>query len=65
MIINGAVTMGNASATAQPSTVGSNIRLNGDLTVTNLNNSTGDLTLDGIISETGGSRSLIKNSTTA
>jgi autotransporter-associated beta strand protein len=64
MILNGGVTMGNASGAAQPTTVGSNITLNGDLTVTNLNNSAGALILNGAISETGGARSLTKTGAT-
>jgi autotransporter-associated beta strand protein len=64
MILNGGVTMGNASGAAQPSTVGSNITLNGDLTVTNLNNSAGALVLGGVISETGGPRALSKTGPT-
>ena len=58
---NGSFT-GNASGTA--STVNSNIRLNGNVTVTNLNNSTGALNLEGVISETGGPRSLTKTGAT-
>jgi len=58
IVLNGNVTMGNASA--QGSIVNSNITLNGDLTVTNLNNSTGPLTLAGNIVETGGARTLTK-----
>jgi fibronectin-binding autotransporter adhesin len=50
--------IGNASGTA--STVNSNIRLSGNVTITNLNNSTGALNLEGVISETGGARSLTK-----
>jgi autotransporter-associated beta strand protein len=64
MVLNGGVTMGNASGAAQPSTLGSNITLNGDLTVTNLNNSAGALTLNGVISESGGPRSLTKTGPT-
>ena len=58
IILNGNVTMGNASA--QGSVLNSNITLNGDLTVTNLNNSVGPLTLAGTITETGGQRTLTK-----
>jgi fibronectin-binding autotransporter adhesin len=57
-VLNGSVTMGNASA--QSSTLNSEITLNGDLTVTNLNNSTGSLTLAGNIIETSGPRTLTK-----
>jgi fibronectin-binding autotransporter adhesin len=58
MIMNSAVTMGNASG--QASTLMSNITLNGDLLFTNLNNSTGALTLLGNLTEAGGARSLTK-----
>jgi fibronectin-binding autotransporter adhesin len=60
MLMRGPITMGNNSNAAV--TVGSNIELQGDLTVTNINNNgTGSLTLNGVISETGGVRSLTKN----
>ncbi len=58
MIFNGGNRIGNASA--DPSTVGSNITLNGNVEFTSLNNSTGDLTLNGNINETGGPRSATK-----
>jgi autotransporter-associated beta strand protein len=58
MIFNGGNRIGNASA--DPSTVGSNMTLNGNVEFTSLNNSTGDLTLNGNISETGGPRSVTK-----
>ena len=61
MIFNGN-TVGNASG--QDSTVASNITLAGDVTFTNLNNSTGALTLTGNITETGGPRSVTKNGPT-
>jgi autotransporter-associated beta strand protein len=57
-VLNGNVTMGNASG--QLSILNSDIALNGDLTITNLNNSVGPLTLAGNIVETGGSRTLTK-----
>jgi autotransporter-associated beta strand protein len=57
-VLNGNVTMGNASAGG--STLNSDISLNGDLTVTNLNNSAGSLTLAGNIVETGGPWTLTK-----
>ena len=61
-VVNGNVTMGNASA--QPSILNSNITLNGELTVTTLNNSTGGLTLAGNITESGGARTLSKTGPT-
>jgi autotransporter-associated beta strand protein len=57
-VLNGNVTMGNASPGV--SILNSDITLNGDLTVTNLNNSTGALTLAGNITETGGPWTLTK-----
>jgi autotransporter-associated beta strand protein len=62
MIFNGGNTIGNASA--PDSTVASPITLAGDVTFTNLNNSTGALTLTGNITETGGPRSVTKNGPT-
>jgi fibronectin-binding autotransporter adhesin len=62
MVFNGGVTMGNASA--QISTVGSDMLLNGDLTFTNLNGSAGALTLNGNLTETGGARGITKNGPT-
>ena len=58
MIFNGGNRIGNASA--DPSTVGSNITLAGNVEFTSLNNSIGDLTLNGNINETGGPRSVTK-----
>ena len=65
MVFNGeGIRIGNASAANQPSTVGSNMLLKGDVTVTNLNNSAGALTLAGVISEEGGARSITKTGAT-
>ncbi|MHA3770792.1 beta strand repeat-containing protein [Verrucomicrobiota bacterium sgz303538] len=62
IVVNGNVQFGNASNNDN-AIIGSNITLNGDLTVTNLNNSnnTSSLTLAGNITESGGARSLTKN----
>jgi autotransporter-associated beta strand protein len=62
MVFNGAVTVGNAST--QASTFSSPMTLNGDLTFTNLNGSTGALNVVGNITEMGGPRSIIKNGPT-
>ncbi len=60
MVFNGAVTLGND--TNNPAIVDSSITLAGDLTVTALNgNGTGSVTLNGVISETGGAHSITKN----
>src|SRR5262249_2364290 len=55
MVMNGAINIGNASNTG--AVVGSPIQLNGNPTIMPRNaNGTGDLTLSGNITETGGSR---------
>jgi fibronectin-binding autotransporter adhesin len=64
MIFNGSgIQVGNASA--QASTVASNVTLNGDVTFTTLNNSTGALTFTGVIGESGGARGIIKTGNAA
>ena len=59
MVTNGAITINNASGTA--SIVGSPIRLGGDATVIATSGTPGNLTLNGAITDDGGSRSITKN----
>jgi hypothetical protein len=59
MIFNGSgIQVGNAGG--NPATIGSPMTMQGDVTFTNLNNSTGSLRLTGAIGEAGGARSLTK-----